>query len=140
MGCTLHQHGHGHSHGGGSGGGGHTHGHSHGPAVLPADQKSAEVKNNSYVPGSVEDLERAEEQASHASSGEHDESSCSSNSTQVSISKQQNINVRAAYIHVIGDFLQSVGVFAAALTIYFQVNISSISYIVIFNLFATTRH
>ncbi|XP_021949217.1 zinc transporter 2 isoform X2 [Folsomia candida] len=120
MGCTLHQHGHGHSHGGGSGGGGHTHGHSHGPAVLPADQKSAEVKNNSYVPGSVEDLERAEEQASHASSGEHDESSCSSNSTQVSISKQQNINVRAAYIHVIGDFLQSVGVFAAALTIYFQ--------------------
>lgn len=30
-----------------------------------------------------------------------------------------NINVRAAYIHVIGDFLQSIGVFIAAIVIYF---------------------
>lgn len=30
-----------------------------------------------------------------------------------------NINVRAAYIHVIGDFLQSFGVFIASLVIYF---------------------
>lgn len=32
---------------------------------------------------------------------------------------KDNINVRAAFIHVLGDFLQSVGVFAAALVIYF---------------------
>jgi len=31
-----------------------------------------------------------------------------------------NINVRAAFIHVIGDFLQSLGVFIAAIVIYFQ--------------------
>lgn len=31
-----------------------------------------------------------------------------------------NINVRAALIHVIGDFLQSLGVFVAALIIYFK--------------------
>ncbi|XP_037079838.1 zinc transporter 2-like isoform X2 [Pollicipes pollicipes] len=31
-----------------------------------------------------------------------------------------NINVRAAFIHVIGDFLQSIGVFIAALVIYFK--------------------
>lgn len=31
----------------------------------------------------------------------------------------ENINVRAAFIHVLGDVLQSVGVFIAALLIYF---------------------
>lgn len=34
----------------------------------------------------------------------------------------ENINVRAAFIHVIGDFLQSFGVFTAALTIFFKVS------------------
>lgn len=33
---------------------------------------------------------------------------------------KENINVRAALIHVIGDFLQSLGVFIASLTIYFK--------------------
>lgn len=32
---------------------------------------------------------------------------------------QENINVRAAFIHVIGDVFQSIGVFIAALLIYF---------------------
>lgn len=32
----------------------------------------------------------------------------------------QNINVRAAYIHVLGDMVQSIGVFIAALIIYFK--------------------
>lgn len=32
-----------------------------------------------------------------------------------------NINVRAAFIHVIGDFFQSLGVFIAAAIIYFRV-------------------
>lgn len=35
-------------------------------------------------------------------------------------SHAENINVRAAFIHVIGDFLQSIGVFIAALIIYFK--------------------
>lgn len=34
----------------------------------------------------------------------------------------ENINVRAAYIHVIGDFLQSFGVLVAAIVIYFWVS------------------
>lgn len=37
---------------------------------------------------------------------------------------RKNINVRAAFIHVIGDFIQSVGVFVAALAIYFKVHLS----------------
>lgn len=32
----------------------------------------------------------------------------------------ENINVRAAFIHVLGDVLQSVGVFCAAIIIYFK--------------------
>lgn len=32
---------------------------------------------------------------------------------------EDNLNVRAAFIHVVGDVLQSVGVFVAALVIYF---------------------
>lgn len=36
--------------------------------------------------------------------------------------RQTNINVRAALIHVIGDFVQSVGIFIAALIIYFRVS------------------
>ena len=33
---------------------------------------------------------------------------------------KENINVKAAFIHVIGDFVQSLGVFTAALIIYFK--------------------
>lgn len=36
----------------------------------------------------------------------------------------QNINVRAAYIHVIGDFIQSFGVLVAAIVIYYRVSLS----------------
>ncbi|XP_076175084.1 proton-coupled zinc antiporter SLC30A2 isoform X2 [Ptiloglossa arizonensis] len=32
----------------------------------------------------------------------------------------KNINVRAAFIHVLGDFIQSIGVFVAALIVYFK--------------------
>lgn len=34
---------------------------------------------------------------------------------------QENINVRAAYVHVIGDFLQSFGVLVASLIIFYKV-------------------
>lgn len=36
--------------------------------------------------------------------------------------EETNINVRAAYIHVIGDFIQSFGVLVAAFVIYYKVN------------------
>lgn len=42
-------------------------------------------------------------------------------SVQTSLENEiENINVRAAFIHVLGDVLQSVGVFLAALVIYFK--------------------
>lgn len=36
---------------------------------------------------------------------------------------EKNINVRAAFIHVLGDLIQSVGVFIAALVIMFKVSL-----------------
>lgn len=36
--------------------------------------------------------------------------------------EEENVNVRAAFIHVLGDFLQSVGVFIAALLVWFKVS------------------
>ena len=37
-----------------------------------------------------------------------------------SLHEKTNINVKAAFIHVIGDFVQSLGVFSAALIMYFK--------------------
>ena len=45
---------------------------------------------------------------SHGSSGSHKHGN------------DENINVRAAFIHVLSDFVQSCGVFLAALVIYFK--------------------
>ncbi len=108
MGCTLHQHGHSHggmSHGHSHGGGGGGHGHSH--------SKPKSHQNGGFV---VDPEGNNHDDDSKETSGESNGSS-----TQVAVNKP-NINVRAAYIHVIGDFLQSVGVFAAALVIYFEVS------------------
>jgi Co/Zn/Cd efflux system component len=52
---------------------------------------------------------------SHSSAQDHVESQVESRNPR------QNINVRAAFIHVVGDFIQSFGVFVAALVIYFKV-------------------
>ncbi|CAB3360208.1 Hypothetical predicted protein [Cloeon dipterum] len=50
----------------------------------------------------------------------HENSFDPENGLSHSHSSAQNINVRAAFIHVIGDFLQSVGVCIAAFIIYFK--------------------
>ena len=43
-------------------------------------------------------------------------------SSFVIVEEDENVNVRAAFIHVLGDFLQSIGVFIAALLIWFKVS------------------
>lgn len=110
---TIDPHAHGHSHGGGGhshGGGGHSH------------RKS----ERSSVAG-----------GRHSSYGTSDHSSSSTagrnepNVTTVVVDShvtdehrhvETNVNVRAAVIHAIGDLLQSIGVFAAAMVIYFKVS------------------
>ena len=51
-----------------------------------------------------------------AGHGEHGHS----HNVSAAKTKQENINVRAAFIHVLGDFFQSLGVFIAAIIIYFK--------------------
>jgi zinc transporter 2 len=41
--------------------------------------------------------------------------------------KQNNINVRAAVIHVLGDLIQSIGVLVSAFIIKFYVSLSQVS-------------
>ena len=80
-------------------GGGH--GHSHGGATVRPQPSGS---NASSIDGH-----------SHEAGIEHGHS----HSKTTKPKKRVNINVRAAFIHVLGDFCQSCGVFVAALVIYF---------------------
>lgn len=102
MGLTLHQHGHGHGdeseklvHGS------HTHSHSH---------KSNHTHSHSHKSkdtyDSINDGEQTMKKATtHVNHGSH---------------SHDNINVRAAFIHVLGDLIQSVGVLVAAIIIFIK--------------------
>ena len=72
----------------------HQHGHSHG----------------SNCSGIAKDKEANDDEWEHA----HDSYG----------KEKENLNVKAAYIHVIGDFVQSLGVFIAALIICFKPNLN----------------
>ncbi|XP_030032602.1 zinc transporter 2 isoform X2 [Manduca sexta] len=77
----------------------HQHGHSHGGGGHGHSHGSSNpVLNNK---------ERPESDVESSSSHQHEHHT-------------ENINVRAAFIHVLGDFLQSFGVLIAAIVIYFQ--------------------
>lgn len=93
-------HGHSHSGGGGHGGyGGHLHSGDH---HHKSDQSEVDSHGN-------------EEHA-------HSHDVAESGTRAYSSSKHQgkgNINVRAAFVHVLGDFFQSLGVLIASLVIYF---------------------
>ncbi|XP_014235481.1 zinc transporter 2-like isoform X1 [Trichogramma pretiosum] len=99
MGFSLHQHGHGHSHGHD-----HSHSHSHGHDNHGHDHGSKDkISNGSSM---------------HAL--ENGTASAGVTNKQRKKKEEENINVRAAFIHVLGDFIQSVGVFIAAIVIYFK--------------------
>lgn len=89
---------HGHSHGG-------HHGHSHGNHH---EHSHDEAHEHTTINADSTDVEIA-----GASNGEP---------TDEARPSAGNINVRAAMIHVIGDFVQSVGVLCAAILIKFKVN------------------
>ncbi|KAJ8322015.1 LOW QUALITY PROTEIN: hypothetical protein KUTeg_000486 [Tegillarca granosa] len=95
LGCTLFNHG-GHTHLGGGG-----HGHSHGSSHSSKGSKGYDHLNN----------------AESGSTSHHSYGSIQENSTK---KDDSNINVRAAFVHVIGDLIQSIGVLIAAFIIYFK--------------------
>lgn len=105
MGGLLYFGGHGHSH---MGIGKHSHSHSH-----------------SHITNSHHESQRLVSAASSISSTNNDhETLIHSHLNEGGTSSQKNqtnINVRAAFIHVLGDLIQSVGVLIAALLILWKV-------------------
>lgn len=100
--CLSLQSGHGHSHGLG----GHEHGHSHGPKT---SAKSLNDDHHGHSHGS------GDHGHSHASDDHHDD-----DEDELSHQEEENLNVRAAFIHVIGDALQSVGVMIAGALVWYE--------------------
>lgn len=111
MACILHGSGHGHSHGAASHSHGE-HGHSH--------KEHGHSHGNKYVevPGSPE----SEHSFADGDSVSLQVRLLSEKSPKVNRRKldRENLNLRAAMIHVIGDLLQSVGVLVAAGLIWWK--------------------
>ncbi|XP_035537285.1 zinc transporter 2 [Morone saxatilis] len=95
MALTLHQSGHGHSHGGLSSHG-HGHGHSH-----EKGKGHKQISNHNHSNDEHADLER--NGVNHGGRAQ-----------------QANASVRAAFVHVVGDLLQSISVLVSAIIIFFK--------------------
>ncbi|XP_070702509.1 proton-coupled zinc antiporter SLC30A2 [Pempheris klunzingeri] len=93
MAVTLHDSGHGHSHGGLSS---HGHGHSH-----KKGKGQRQTANHSHSNGDNVDVEQ--------NGVDHGRRA-----------KQANASVRAAFVHVVGDLLQSISVLVSAIIIFFK--------------------
>lgn len=112
MGATLHQPGH-HHH--------HSHGGS--PTYTPTDsghqsqnEDNANETDNKHL---LDDKQKLVEYGSISNQNVHD---LEKNDHGHSHKKEKNINVRAAFIHVLGDLVQSLGVLVAAIIIWFKVS------------------
>lgn len=140
MAATLHQHGHDHDR---SGFHDHSHGssdqphgsHSHGHGFFSKLRKKLnQSREGEYNKDSMEDASKAICEGGEFQQGLHRPYTIESHHEYHSHKHQkeeeptppyherENINVRAAFIHVIGDLLQSLGVMVAAMVIYFKVN------------------
>lgn len=135
---------HSHSHGGGSSGSssstGHGHGHAHGdttktkkPSAIPT---TAIETPTAPLPGGIlqnsesglilaeTNLSTNKKTYSYQNCDGHENGAATTTTmtttTATLENEVENINVRAAFIHVLGDVLQSVGVFLAAVVIYFK--------------------
>ncbi|CAH1776282.1 unnamed protein product [Owenia fusiformis] len=95
--CNLRTFGHNHSHGGG-------HGHSHGGGHSHVESDDTSGSSVGYTT-----LEEPTCTSNNAHSHENDPTPA-----------KKNINVRAAFIHVIGDLIQSLGVLIAAYIIKYK--------------------
>lgn len=101
---------HGHSHGGGAHGSGHGHSHNGGSSHGHSHNHD---EDNSHG--------HDDHSGDHTHSHEHGNGDVEQQKQYSSSAHKGkgNINVRAAFIHVLGDFFQSLGVLIAALVIYF---------------------
>ncbi|KAL5701675.1 Metal tolerance protein 1 [Ranunculus cassubicifolius] len=108
-------HSHGHDHGHGHG---HDHGHDHGHEH---DHHSHEI--TSSILTAEHDIEHGHNHSHGDNHDSHDHSSKTSTLPLLEGSKkekpQRNINVQGAYLHVLGDFIQSIGVMIGGAIIWY---------------------
>lgn len=108
LGVTLHQHGHTHGHS-------HDHGHSHNHSG-GQNQSRDHSQRSPLIHSRGGEETRGQYGSLSGSAGSKQDSASGKKEKHAS----SNLNVRAAFIHVLGDFCQSVGVLVAALIIYFK--------------------
>ncbi|KAJ3609490.1 hypothetical protein NHX12_024011 [Muraenolepis orangiensis] len=116
MALTLHQSGHGHSHGGLSSHG-HNHGNDKGGHAHDTGGHAHDTGGHAHDTGG-----HAHDTGGHAhDTGGHAHIDGDAEGAQRGARVQQaNASVRAAFVHVVGDLLQSVSVLVSALIIYFK--------------------
>ncbi|XP_062123419.1 uncharacterized protein LOC133836844 [Drosophila sulfurigaster albostrigata] len=94
-----------------------SHGHSHGQREVSELNRQSHLKLQSSHPFIADTSVRSEDLLSPSVKEQH---LLPASISAVQQQKKQNINVRAAIVHVIGDIVQSVGVFLAACIIFFK--------------------
>ncbi|XP_074469970.1 proton-coupled zinc antiporter SLC30A8 [Sebastes fasciatus] len=126
MALVLHQSGHGHSHGGLSSSHGHSHGgqrsnghgHSHGGVSSNGHGHSHGGLGSQ---GHGHSHKNGNEHSQALTHSNHDHADAEQNRANHDRRPQRNnASVRAAFVHVLGDLLQSVSVFISAIIIFFK--------------------
>jgi zinc transporter 1 len=110
-------HGHSHSHGGG----GHGHSHSHGHSHAHGDHGHSAGHGHSHASGrknSDGDVDSEEHGHSHAAHGAHGHAHSHAHEGGKARS-EENLNMRAQFVHVAGDALGQLGVIVSGLIMYF---------------------
>ena len=106
---VLHQHDHGHGHGHGHGNGNRdSHSTNEGYNDRPHKSKKRLWRRRKHVDDDSTNVVVAQEEATRKREKK----------------ENRNINVRAAFIHVIGDLIQSIGVVIAGYIIRFMVSVT----------------
>lgn len=118
MGIALNVDGHGHTHGLG----GHHHHHHHHNHEESREHEPIDTVAGNLPPISSNGITQDAIRKLNGSlpNGSHHQNKKPDPKAEANGRGRKNINVRAAFIHVVGDFLQSLGVLVAALVIHFE--------------------
>ncbi|KAL5730968.1 Metal tolerance protein 1 [Ranunculus cassubicifolius] len=109
-----HGHGHGHDHGGHDHGHSHDHGHGH-----SHDHHSHEITITTSP--AKPDIEHNHNHShDHSHDHKHDTAIAPLLEGSTKEKKQKNVNVQGAYLHVLGDFIQSIGVMIGGAIIWYN--------------------
>ncbi|XP_008244211.1 PREDICTED: metal tolerance protein 1 [Prunus mume] len=122
-----HDHGHGHGHGHGHDGhDGHDHGHSHGMTISTHDHHAHDHEEHSHEHEHLhthqdqENHHADEDHGHHHADEAHAEPLLDKPKDGLGQKKHRNINLQGAYLHVLGDSVQSIGVMIGGAIIWYK--------------------